>query len=166
MLVPSTLIASIITLALWLPATDQASITAFAAMYGTFTGTLVYSRLLPLPNHRRSFCHAAGAFVSLLPAYVYTISPIEVYGARLGETTRFCASPDRSMSRSVIRVDVSSGRHCKPCWHTNGRCIPDNNQPTRVRRPHYLHRHHDRRRLVAARCSGGRHRATKAESIG
>ncbi|KAF9805037.1 hypothetical protein IEO21_09209 [Rhodonia placenta] len=61
-LVPSTLIASIITLALWLPATDQASITAFAAMYGTFTG----------------------AFVSLLPAYVYTISPIEVYGARLG----------------------------------------------------------------------------------
>lgn len=61
-LVPSTLIASVFTLALWLRAHDTATITAFAAMYGLFTG----------------------AFVSLLPAYVYTISPIEVYGARLG----------------------------------------------------------------------------------
>ncbi|CCM05421.1 uncharacterized protein FIBRA_07638 [Fibroporia radiculosa] len=61
-LVPSTLIASIFTLALWLPARTSAEITAFSAMYGLFTG----------------------AFVSLLPAYVYTISPLEVYGARLG----------------------------------------------------------------------------------
>ncbi|KZT01355.1 monocarboxylate permease [Laetiporus sulphureus 93-53] len=61
-LVPSTLIASIFTLALWLPARSAASITAYAAMYGLFTG----------------------AFVTLLPAYIYTISPIEVYGARLG----------------------------------------------------------------------------------
>ncbi|PCH37538.1 MFS general substrate transporter [Wolfiporia cocos MD-104 SS10] len=61
-LVPSTLIASLFTLALWLPARNATEITAFAAMYGLFTG----------------------AFVSLLPAYIYTISPIEVYGARLG----------------------------------------------------------------------------------
>ncbi|TFY54488.1 hypothetical protein EVJ58_g8837 [Rhodofomes roseus] len=61
-LVPSTVIASIFTLALWLPARTSAAITAFAAMYGLFTG----------------------AFVTLLPAYIYTISPLEVYGARLG----------------------------------------------------------------------------------
>jgi len=61
-LVPSTIIASIFTLALWLPARTPAAITAFAAMYGLFTG----------------------AFVTLLPAYIYTISPLEVYGARLG----------------------------------------------------------------------------------
>ncbi|KAI0943343.1 hypothetical protein AcW1_002526 [Taiwanofungus camphoratus] len=61
-LVPSNLIASIFVLALWLPSRTASQITAFACMYGLFTG----------------------AFVSLLPAYVYTISPIEVYGARLG----------------------------------------------------------------------------------
>ncbi|KZT64140.1 MFS general substrate transporter [Daedalea quercina L-15889] len=61
-LVPSTILASIFTLALWLPARTAATITAFAAMYGLFTG----------------------AFVTLLPAYIYTISPLPVYGARLG----------------------------------------------------------------------------------
>ncbi|KAH9941550.1 monocarboxylate permease [Amylocystis lapponica] len=61
-LVPSTLLAGIFVLALWLPARDTGGVIAFALMYGLFTG----------------------AFVSLLPTYVYSISPMNKSGARLG----------------------------------------------------------------------------------
>ncbi|OBZ75018.1 Riboflavin transporter MCH5 [Grifola frondosa] len=61
-LVPSTLISSILCLGLWLPARNANEIIAFAALYGLFSGT----------------------FVSLLPAYIATITPMEKYGARLG----------------------------------------------------------------------------------
>ncbi|GBE83587.1 major facilitator superfamily domain-containing protein [Sparassis latifolia] len=61
-LVPSSIITSIFVLALWLPARNSGEIIAFAALYGLFTGGVV----------------------SLLPAYIYKISPLEKYGARLG----------------------------------------------------------------------------------
>lgn len=54
--------AGIFILALWLPSSSDASIIAFVALYGFFSGP----------------------FISLLPAYVGQISPQPVYGARLG----------------------------------------------------------------------------------
>ncbi|TFK87296.1 MFS general substrate transporter [Polyporus arcularius HHB13444] len=60
--VPAATICSILILGLWLPSRSSGSIIAFAALYGL----------------------VSGAFVSLLPTYIATISPREVYGARLG----------------------------------------------------------------------------------
>ncbi|EMD37082.1 hypothetical protein CERSUDRAFT_51719 [Gelatoporia subvermispora B] len=61
-LVPCTIICGIIVLALWLTAHSAASIIVFASIYG--------------------FC--IGAFVSLVPAHVANISPMDKFGARLG----------------------------------------------------------------------------------
>ncbi|KAI0753291.1 monocarboxylate permease [Daedaleopsis nitida] len=60
--VPSAGICGALVLGVWLPSRNTASITAFAVFYGLFSG----------------------AYVSLLPTYIATISPREVYGARLG----------------------------------------------------------------------------------
>ncbi|KAI0628488.1 monocarboxylate permease [Trametes polyzona] len=60
--VPAAAICSVLLLGLWLPSRNSASIVAFAALYGLFSG----------------------AFVSLLPTYIASISPREKLGARLG----------------------------------------------------------------------------------
>ncbi|KAI0364987.1 MFS general substrate transporter [Pilatotrama ljubarskyi] len=60
--VPAAAICSVLLLGLWLPSRNTASIVAFAALYGLFSG----------------------AFVSLLPTYIASISPREKLGARLG----------------------------------------------------------------------------------
>ncbi|KAI0767273.1 monocarboxylate permease [Fomes fomentarius] len=60
--VPAATICSVLVLGLWLPSRNAASIVAFAALYGLFSG----------------------AFVSLLPTYIASISPRENFGARLG----------------------------------------------------------------------------------
>ncbi|KAI0666933.1 monocarboxylate permease [Trametes maxima] len=60
--IPAAGICSILLLGLWLPSHNAASIVAFAALYGLFSG----------------------AFVSLLPTYIASISPREKLGARLG----------------------------------------------------------------------------------
>ncbi|KAL1940489.1 hypothetical protein VTO73DRAFT_9061 [Trametes versicolor] len=60
--VPAAAICSVLLLGLWLPSRNSASIIAFAALYGLFSG----------------------AFVSLLPTYIASISPREKLGARLG----------------------------------------------------------------------------------
>ncbi|TBU46221.1 monocarboxylate permease [Dichomitus squalens] len=60
--VPAASICTILVLGLWLPSRNAASIIAFSALYGLFSG----------------------AFVSLLPTYIASITPREVYGARLG----------------------------------------------------------------------------------
>jgi len=61
-LVPCTLVCGIFVLGLWLTAHTAASIIVFSSIYGL----------------------CIGAFVSLLPAHVASISPIEKFGARLG----------------------------------------------------------------------------------
>ncbi|OCH92770.1 MFS general substrate transporter [Obba rivulosa] len=61
-LVPCTLICGIFVLGLWLTAHTTASIIAFSSIYGL----------------------CIGAFVSLIPAHVANISPMEKFGARLG----------------------------------------------------------------------------------
>ncbi|KDQ53742.1 hypothetical protein JAAARDRAFT_136735 [Jaapia argillacea MUCL 33604] len=61
-LVPSTFLSGLMVLCLWLPSRGAIPITLFSALYGLFSG----------------------ASVSLLPAYIATISPVEKYGARLG----------------------------------------------------------------------------------
>ncbi|KAH9846763.1 monocarboxylate permease [Lenzites betulinus] len=60
--VPAAAVCSVLLLGLWLPSRNSASIIAFAALYGLFSG----------------------AFVSLLPSYIASISPREKLGARLG----------------------------------------------------------------------------------
>ncbi|CDO77904.1 hypothetical protein BN946_scf184692.g2 [Trametes cinnabarina] len=60
--IPAATICSILILGLWLPSRDEGAIVAFSALYGLFSG----------------------AYVSLLPTYIATISPRETYGARLG----------------------------------------------------------------------------------
>ncbi|KAI0653062.1 monocarboxylate permease [Cubamyces menziesii] len=60
--IPAAAICSVLLLGLWLPSHNTASIVAFAALYGLFSG----------------------AFVSLLPTYIASISPREKLGARLG----------------------------------------------------------------------------------
>ncbi|KAI8990711.1 monocarboxylate permease [Trametes punicea] len=60
--VPAATICSVLILALWLPSRNTGAIIAFSALYGLFSG----------------------AFVSLLPTYIATITPREIYGARLG----------------------------------------------------------------------------------
>ncbi|KAH9848688.1 MFS general substrate transporter, partial [Lenzites betulinus] len=60
--IPCAVVCSALILGLWLPAQNTAAIVSFSALYGLFSG----------------------AFVSLLPTYIATISPREKYGARLG----------------------------------------------------------------------------------
>ncbi|KAI0763860.1 monocarboxylate permease [Trametes elegans] len=60
--VPAAAVCSVLILGLWLPSHNTASIVAFAALYGLFSG----------------------AFVSLMPTYIASISPREKLGARLG----------------------------------------------------------------------------------
>ncbi|PIL29207.1 MFS general substrate transporter [Ganoderma sinense ZZ0214-1] len=60
--VPAAAICTILVLGLWLPSQNAASIIAFSALYGL----------------------VSGAFVSLLPTYIASITPREIYGARLG----------------------------------------------------------------------------------
>ncbi|EIW53525.1 MFS general substrate transporter [Trametes versicolor FP-101664 SS1] len=60
--VPCAAVCAVLILGLWLPSTNTAAIVAFAALYGLFSG----------------------AFVSLVPTYIATISPREKFGARLG----------------------------------------------------------------------------------
>ncbi|KAI0741766.1 monocarboxylate permease [Daedaleopsis nitida] len=67
--VPATAMCTILILGLWLPSRSAGSIIAFAAFYGLFSGL----------------------FVSLLATYVATITPREVYGARLGSVYIFLA---------------------------------------------------------------------------
>ncbi|TCD62054.1 hypothetical protein EIP91_007530 [Steccherinum ochraceum] len=61
-LVPFMATSGLLVLILWQLARGAVAITLFAAFYGLFSG----------------------AFVSLLPAYIATISPAEKYGARIG----------------------------------------------------------------------------------
>ncbi|OSC99674.1 MFS general substrate transporter [Trametes coccinea BRFM310] len=60
--VPAATICSILILGLWLPSRTEGAIVAFSALYGLFSG----------------------AYVSLLATYIATISPRQIYGARLG----------------------------------------------------------------------------------
>ncbi|KAI0672426.1 major facilitator superfamily domain-containing protein [Trametes maxima] len=60
--VPAAVICCALILGLWLPSRNAGEIISFAALYGLFSG----------------------AFVSLVPSYIATISPREKYGARLG----------------------------------------------------------------------------------
>ncbi|OBZ66781.1 Riboflavin transporter MCH5 [Grifola frondosa] len=60
--VPAAVVCSALIFGLWLPSRNTAAIVAFSALYGLFSG----------------------AFVSLLPTHIATISPREKYGARLG----------------------------------------------------------------------------------
>ncbi|TFK87295.1 monocarboxylate permease [Polyporus arcularius HHB13444] len=60
--VPVAAVCSVLLLGLWLPSRNSASIIAFAALYGLFSG----------------------GFSSLLPTYIASISPRESLGARLG----------------------------------------------------------------------------------
>jgi MFS family permease len=57
-----TVFSAIITLALWIPATTNAPIIAFSALYG----------------------FASGAFISLTPAIIAHISKVEEIGSRMG----------------------------------------------------------------------------------
>ncbi|KZT18941.1 MFS general substrate transporter, partial [Neolentinus lepideus HHB14362 ss-1] len=61
-LVPCTILSGIFSLSIWLPSRGAIPITIFSALYGL----------------------GSGAFVTLLPAYIATITPMEVYGARVG----------------------------------------------------------------------------------
>jgi len=61
-LTPSMIISGLLVLILWLLSRGAVAVTLFAALYGLFSG----------------------AFVSLLPSYIATISPAEKFGARLG----------------------------------------------------------------------------------
>ncbi|EJF60629.1 monocarboxylate permease [Dichomitus squalens LYAD-421 SS1] len=67
--IPASAICTILVLGLWLPSRGAGTIVAFAALYGLFSG----------------------AFVSLLATYIATITPREVYGARLGSVYIFIA---------------------------------------------------------------------------
>ncbi|RPD53739.1 monocarboxylate permease [Lentinus tigrinus ALCF2SS1-7] len=60
--VPVAAVCSVLLLGLWLPSRNSASIIAFAALYGLFSG----------------------GFSSLLPTYIASISPRESLGARIG----------------------------------------------------------------------------------
>jgi len=68
-LVPSSAFSGAIVLALWLPARGSVPIVLFSALYGLFSS----------------------CFVSMLPAYIATITPVEKFGARLGTTYFFIA---------------------------------------------------------------------------
>ncbi|GJJ08569.1 hypothetical protein Clacol_002788 [Clathrus columnatus] len=59
-LVPSTLFSGCLVLALWLPARGEVPIILFSALYGLFSSS----------------------FVSMIPAYIATITPAEHFGAR------------------------------------------------------------------------------------
>ncbi|KAI0798141.1 major facilitator superfamily domain-containing protein [Abortiporus biennis] len=61
-LIPSTVLTSVLVFAVWLPSRGFSSIAAFSSLYGLFSG----------------------GFISLLPAYIATISPTEKFGGRLG----------------------------------------------------------------------------------
>ncbi|KAI0364210.1 monocarboxylate permease [Pilatotrama ljubarskyi] len=80
--IPAAAICSVLILGLWLPAHGVASITTFAVLYGLFSG----------------------AFVSLLPSYIATISPREKYGARLGAVYTIVA---------VATLVVGTGKPCR-----------------------------------------------------
>ncbi|KAI1787128.1 monocarboxylate permease [Ganoderma leucocontextum] len=67
--IPAGAVCTILTLALWLPSRNAGSTVAFSALYGLFSG--------PVP--------------SLLATYIATITPREVYGARLGSVYIFVA---------------------------------------------------------------------------
>ncbi|KAF8510787.1 monocarboxylate permease [Gautieria morchelliformis] len=69
MLIPSTIVSGALVLALWLPARGDAPIILFSALYGLFSSS----------------------FVSMLPAYIATITPVENFGARLGTLYFFVA---------------------------------------------------------------------------
>ncbi|KAF9073358.1 major facilitator superfamily domain-containing protein [Rhodocollybia butyracea] len=66
----STIISTILILALWYTSFEQANLIAFAALYGL----------------------ASGPFFSVTPACIVEISPIERVGARIGGTYAFMAS--------------------------------------------------------------------------
>ncbi|KAH8102673.1 monocarboxylate permease [Cristinia sonorae] len=61
-LTPSMVISGLFVLILWLLSRGAVAVTMFASLYGLFSG----------------------AFVSLLPSYIATITPVEKFGARLG----------------------------------------------------------------------------------
>ncbi|TFK49230.1 MFS general substrate transporter [Heliocybe sulcata] len=61
-LLPCTFISGALCLCLWLPAKGEVPIIVFTALYGLFSG----------------------AAISLIPAYIASISPPEKYGARFG----------------------------------------------------------------------------------
>ncbi|KAI0688204.1 monocarboxylate permease [Cerioporus squamosus] len=67
--IPASGLCTVLILGLWLPSRNAASIIAFSALYGLFSGS----------------------FVSLLATYIATITPREVYGARLGSVYIFLA---------------------------------------------------------------------------
>ncbi|KAF8515407.1 monocarboxylate permease [Hysterangium stoloniferum] len=68
-LVPSTILSGGVVLAIWLPAKGDIPIVLFSALYGLFSSS----------------------FVSMIPAYVATITPVESFGARLGTLYFFVA---------------------------------------------------------------------------
>ncbi|KAL1920215.1 uncharacterized protein VTP21DRAFT_1361 [Calcarisporiella thermophila] len=68
-LVPTTFISASLIFVLWLPSRTAPAVIAFSALYGLFSG----------------------GFISLLPAYIAKISPIEKYGARLGMVYAFAS---------------------------------------------------------------------------
>ncbi|KAI0070665.1 MFS general substrate transporter [Panus rudis PR-1116 ss-1] len=61
-LIPTMSLCTLWVFALWLPSRSPSTISAFAALYGLFSG----------------------GFLSLLPSYIAIISPVEKFGARLG----------------------------------------------------------------------------------
>ncbi|KAM5544505.1 hypothetical protein V8D89_002165 [Ganoderma adspersum] len=65
--IPAGAVCTVLTLGLWLPSRNAGSTVAFSALYGLFSG--------PVP--------------SLLATYIATITPREVYGARLGSVYIF-----------------------------------------------------------------------------
>ncbi|KAI5124992.1 hypothetical protein M0805_007417 [Coniferiporia weirii] len=68
-LLPCTFLSAIFVFVLWLPFPSSGPIVAFCALYGLFSG----------------------AFVTLIPAYIASRSPVEKFGARLGSIYIFVA---------------------------------------------------------------------------
>ncbi|KAF8575182.1 MFS general substrate transporter [Ramaria rubella] len=68
-MVPSTVFSGGIVLALWLPSRGSVPVILFSALYGLFSSS----------------------YVSMLPAYVAVITPVENFGARLGTMYFFVA---------------------------------------------------------------------------
>ena len=65
--------------AIWLPSRDAPTVIVFAALYGLFSGMFQRFEDVHTPKSLQT-----GAFVSLLATYIASITPREVYGARLG----------------------------------------------------------------------------------
>ena len=84
-LFPATVFSGGIVLALWLPSRGEVPIILFSALYGVFSSAFSLLQL-QVPVDKNS----TGSFVSMLPAYIATITPVEKFGARLGRFSRRC----------------------------------------------------------------------------